>query len=326
MKLVVPMAGSQDLQDQTFSQPKTVIEIAGKPLIAHLIQKLTDLPIKKAVFIVDKERPNLRKQLQKEFNFECVFIKQVEKKGPAHAVLGAKNHIKPKEDILILFADTLIEFDPKHVTKCKTDGIVFTKTVSNPTRYGVAFINDNKITRLIEKPEIPSSDKALVGMYYFKKSKTIFESIQHIVNNEIKTKGFYHITDAIQVMVNNEYTITPQEVNYWNNCDTSQNLLEANKYLLKENNKQPNDTTTNVYIPPVHIDHTCEIKNCVIGPNVTVGKKTTITESRIKNTIIGRQSTIDGTVLNQSVIGRFTEVKSKTNKLTIGDYSEIEYS
>lgn len=327
MKLVVPMAGSQDLQEKTFSVPKSIIEIAGKPLITHLVHKLQDLNIEKAVFIVDKDRPKLRRHLEREFSFEVIFIKQVEKKGPGHAVLGAKKHVQDDDDVIILFADTLVEFDKKHVTQCKARGVIFTKKVDNPTQYGVVFVNDAKVTRLIEKPDIPSSDKAIVGMYYFKKAKDVFNALEHIVKHDIKTKGDFQVTDAIQVMVNNDVEIHARQVKYWNNCDTSQNLLLANQHLLRAKSRKKTTTLeTNVIIPPVYVHHTSEIINSVIGPNVTVNKESTIIESRVKNSIIGRGSTIEGSVLSESVIGRFADIKTKSNKLTIGDYSEIEYS
>lgn len=326
MKLIIPMAGKDDrLKPHTHTTPKALLHIAGKTLIEHVLDSVQELPIDKVIFIVDQNYPELEKTILKKYRFKPLFILQKERKGVGHAILGAKKYAQD-EEIIILFADTLIEADLKKIKKLESEAILWTKEVKDPRMYGVAFLHDGFVTKLIEKPDTPVSDKALVGAYYFKNSKKLFESLEKLISSEIMTHGEYQLTDAIQFMINEGAKIRAENVKIWYDCGNLPNLLETNKYLLLKEGHKVTGTTNTVIIKPVFIEKGAEINNSIIGPNVSIGADTIITNSIISNTIINNRSTIKDALIKDSVVGKQTKVAGTIKKLNIGDSSEIHYS
>ena len=324
MKLIIPMAGKGTrLRPHTITTPKPLVELAGKPMLGHVLDRIKDLKIKEAVFIVDEEKPNLKKYLEKNYGFKVHFEVQKDRKGIAHALYQGKKYFN-KEEVFILFADTLIEADFKKLHKTDGDGIIWTKEVEDPRKFGVVFLHDNYITKLIEKPEIPPTNKAIVGMYYLKDSSKLFSAIKNILDKQIMSKNEYQITDALQIMIEKGAKLRAGEVKMWKDCGNAQSLLEANQYLLKGLNVKTTPKTS-VIIKPVNIEPGAQIKNSVIGPNVSVGKDSYIEGSVIKESIIGKDSEIKNTVLKDSIVGSHTKVKGNGRNINIGDYSEAHY-
>ena len=323
MDLILPMAGESGLLSQGFEE-NTSLTIAGKPLIEHIIRKVDHFDFEKAIFILDKDRPTFKTYIKETFDFEAKFIKQVSKKGPAHAIYGAEKYVD--DDVFILFSDTFIEFDETLVSAFDGDGLVLTKEVENPTEYGVVFEHDKQITRMTEKPDIPSSDQAMVGAYYFRDSETLFDNIDHIIENDITSNEAFHLTDAIQLMIEEGSDIRKGEVDLWINMDRPDNLLEVNRLLLDEEDHDGYQTENSVIIPPVYFDHTVEIINSVVGPHVSLESDVTLENARVKNAILSKGCNVEGVVLDESIIGKYADIKSKSNKVTVGDYSEVQFS
>lgn len=326
MKLIIPMAEkSTGLGPHSHSTPKALIHVAGKPLIAHVLDSVSDLKADKVIFIVDDNYPELREHIKKNYSFEAVYIKQRELKGSAHAIYGAKNHAKDDE-ILILFGDSLVEVNLSKLSKCQHEGIIWTKKVDDPRKFGVVFSYDGKISRLIEKPENPISDLAMVGMYYFKKGSDLFDAIQHILKHEMTTGNAYQLTDAIQVMINNGILLNSENVNDWLDCGSIPNLLKVNNYLLEKTKGRTISGDNSVIIKPVFIEDGAQIKNSIIGPFVSIGKNTTIKNSIVKNSIINENANIQEASISECMIGKNATVKGAPKKLNIGDASEVHFT
>ena len=201
MKLIIPMAGKgKRLKPHTNTMPKALVEVAGRPILAYILDSVSTLNIDKVIFIVDRDNPELREFLTKNYKFTPIFVQQREQKGVGHAISGARKYVG-NEDVMILFGDTLIEADLKSVKKIKGDGIIWTKQVSDPRKFGVVFMYNGYISKLIEKPDMAVSDQAIVGMYYFKKPNDLFEALDYLIKNDIQTKGEFQLTDAIQLMI-----------------------------------------------------------------------------------------------------------------------------
>lgn len=326
MKVVIPMAGKGTrLKPHTHTTPKALVHVAGKPLLEHVLDSISDLTIDTVIFIVDKDYPELRKFLDKKYSFKQIYILQKERKGVAHAIYGAKKHVI-NEDVFILFADTLMQGDLKIVKKHKNDGLIWTKKVTDPRQYGVAFLHDNFISQLIEKPEEPVSDKALVGMYYFKDGNKLFESIEYLLKNDIRHKGEFYLTDAIQYLISKGLKFQAPEVTSWLDCGTVQSLLMANKELLKKVGTKTNTAKNTIFIKPVYIEKGVEIANSIIGPDVSISKGAVINGSIIKDSIVNENAIISDALLTESIIGKNTKIQGRSKKLNIGDSSEIFYS
>lgn len=326
MKLIIPMAGKGTrLKPHTHTTPKALVHVAGKPLIGHVLDNLSRIKFDKAIFIVDEDNAELRELIEKEYPFEAVYIQQKERKGISHAIKGARRHAD-NDEVVIIFADTLAEGDFNIIKNHKTDGIIWTKQVTDPSKFGVVFEHDGFISQLIEKPENPISDLAMIGMYYFKNSTKLFDAIEYIIKNDIKTKGEYQITDAIQVMINNGAKLIASNVKVWQDSGTIPNIIDTNRYLLEKNKQKVIATTDSVIKKPVFIEKGARVIGSIIGPNVSIGKDAVINKSIISDSIINKNATVENAVLKDCVIGKNTKVKGSSNKLNIGDSSEIYYS
>lgn len=326
MKLIIPMAGKGTrLRPHTHTTNKSLVHVAGKPLIAHILDSLSDLKIDEAIFILDKEQPELVELIENNYKFKGTYIQQKEQKGNGHAIFGAKKYATG-DDVFIIFGDTLVEANLKKIDKDNEEGIIWTKKVDDPSSYGVVFEQDNKITRLIEKPETPISDKAIIGMYYFNNSKKLFNALEHIIKNDIKSKGEYMLTDAIQIMIDKGDKFVSREVQRWVDTGTVPRLINTNKYLLEKSKQKTEPTKNSIIIKPVFIEKGAKIENSIIGPNVSIGKQAKINNAVISDTIVNKEAIISDAVLKQCVIGKNAKVKGNAKKLNIGDGSEIHYS
>jgi len=326
MKVIIPMAGKGTrLKPHTHTTPKSLVQVAGKPLLEHILNSISSLSIDTVIFIVDKDYPELRKLISEKYSFKPIFILQKERRGVGHAIFGARKYVI-SEEVLILFGDTLVEADFKLIKNPKEDGFVWTKQVEDPREYGVTFLYNDYISKLIEKPEQPVSDKAIVGMYYFKNSDSLFESIEYLIKNDIKSHGEYQLTDAIQNLINNGAKLKAPEVKNWFDCGTVKNLLLTNEYLLKKAVSSKGNFKNSVLIKPVYIEKGVEIIDSIIGPNVSIGKGAIIKNSIIKNSIINRNTITNNVNLKECIIGNNAKIEGTSKRLNVGDSSEVFYS
>jgi len=313
------------LKPHTNTTPKALVEVAGKPLLSYILKSVSGLKIDSAIFIVDKDNPELREFIKENFPFKAIYVQQKEQKGVGHAIYGARKYASD-DDALILFADTYIEADMKNVGKTRSDGIIWTKKVDDPRKFGVVFMYNGIVSKLIEKPDMPVSDKAIVGMYYFKKMNELFSALDYLIKNDIKTKGEIQLTDAIQMMITKGAKIEARDVGVWKDCGTIANLLDANSYLLKRMKSKNFPTKNSVIIKPVLIEKGATVINSVIGPNVSISKNAVIVDSIISQSIINKDASVRGAILKECIIGRHSKVHGAVKKLNLGESSEIHYS
>jgi glucose-1-phosphate thymidylyltransferase len=326
MKLIIPMAGKGTrLRPHTILKSKALFEIGGKPILGHILNSISKLRIKEAIFIVDEPNLELERFLKQNHKFKCSFVIQKERKGVGHAIYETKKLFNLDSEVFVLFADTLIEADVSNIKKGFHDGIIWTQKVQDPTKYGVVYLNDGIVTRLIEKPEFPDSDLAIVGMYYFKSSKVLFKSLKYIIDNDIKSKGEYQLTDAMQYMINSGSKLISRPVNIWQDCGNFESILEANKYLLNKIDIKGPAPKTSVIIKPVFIGVGSKVTNSVIGPNVSIGNDCIIDGAIIKNSVIGEEVSIQGGNMDKCLVGSNVNLKIKGKSLNLGDYSSADF-
>lgn len=257
------------------------------------------------------------------------FVIQNKREGLGHAIYLTREFIHPKEELFIVLGDTIFEADIESVLQLPTSALGL-KKVDDPREFGVAEVDDEfTITRVIEKPAIPKSNLALVGLYKIKESEELFIALEQIIKHAFKTQGEYHLTDALMLMIQQGIKFKGFKIQNWYDCGKKDILLETNAILLKklhppQNVSYPYQNT--IIIEPVSIAANCAIKNSIIGPNVTLGENTIVNYSIIRNSIIGNDATIDDVVLHDSVIGSDTFIKGLSQSLNIGDNTEIDLS
>jgi glucose-1-phosphate thymidylyltransferase len=322
MKAIIPVAGiGTRLRPHTFSHPKVLLNVAGKPIIGHIMDKLIAAGIDEAIVIVGYLGDMVEEWLLAHYNIKFTFVTQQELLGLAHAIWICKPHIVDDEPLFIILGDTIfdVDLDPVLKSPFSTLGV---KEVQDPRRFGVAVTDGEKIQRLVEKPDTPISNLAIVGLYFIRHSKILFSTIDHLIENEIKTKGEFQLTDALQLMIEGGEHFSTFPVSGWYDCGKPETLLSTNETLLRKK------TYTKEYpgciiINPVFIADNAILKNAIIGPNTTIGEQCVIKDAIIKDSIIGKDAKVVHIMLNKSIIGNNAVIRGNPHEISIGDFSEI---
>ena len=329
MKAIIPVAGAgAKLRPHTYTQPKALIPIAGKTILSFIVDQLKEVGIREFIFIVGYLGEKIQDYVQATYpQLTTHFLYQNDRLGTAHAIELAKS-IVGEDEVFISLGDTICEFDMKEVMDSPYS-VLGIKKVDDPRKFGVVEMNESFfVEHTVEKPAIPKSNDALVGIYKIKESAILFECFQHLFAENIKSNGEYHLTDAIDCMIQKGVQFKACKVKQWYDCGKKENLLEANAVLLKKTGGlqvSPSMYPHSIIIAPVSIAEGCTIENSIIGPHVTIGNNTTIKSSVVKESIIGSYTTLDEVVLDNSLIGNDAAVKGLSRTLNIGDNTEIDF-
>ena len=331
MKIIVPMAGrGSRLRPHTLTVPKPLIPIAGKPIVRRLVEDITRVcgqKIDEIAFVIGDFGEVVETELleiAKSLNAKGAIYHQDEALGTAHAILCAKEALEGP--VVVAFADTLFRAD--FTLDAEKDGIIWVQRVEDPRAYGVIKINENSvITDFVEKPQELVSDLAIIGVYFFRDGLKLSHELQYLIDNNITEKGEFQLTNALENMKQKGAEFYPGKVDEWLDCGNPIAAVHANKRVLEftandEARKALNIETTQI-IEPCFIGENVELKNCTIGPYVSVGNNTCIINSTIKNTIIQNNTSIVDADLEDSMIGSHVEYTGGKKRISIGDYSKI---
>jgi len=331
MKVIIPVAGvGTRLRPHTYTQPKPLIPVAGKPIISFIIDKLVDAGVTDFVFVIGHLGEKIREYIKKRYpELNKEFVQQQNRLGLGHAIWTARESLKDAKELFIILGDTIYDTNLEHFILME-NSCIGVRRVPNPSDFGVAEIDDNgKIIRMVEKPKIPKSNMALVGLYKINEVDILLDSLDHIVSNDLRTNDEYQLTDALMMMVEKNVNFTPLTIDNWYDCGKKEVLLKTNSMLLKKENF----ATTNlpsyyntIIIHPVAIGKNCDISSSIVGPHVTIGDNTVIHDSIVSDSIIGNYAKIEEIVLKESVIGNDTSIKGFNQSLNIGDNTEIDFS
>ncbi|MBC8173279.1 MAG: NTP transferase domain-containing protein [Chitinophagales bacterium] len=331
MKAIIPVAGvGTRLRPHTYSQPKPLIPVAGKPILGFILDRLQKAGFNEFIFVIGYLGEKIEEYVNSKYpQLKTHFVVQQTREGLGHAIWLCKDYFSAEEEIFVALGDTIFEADIESVLQMKTSALGL-KKVDDPRDFGVAEIDDAyKILKVIEKPSIPKSNLALVGLYRIIEGKKLFTALHHNIINEIRTQGEFHLTDAIMQMINDGIPFTGFRVQNWYDCGKKEILLETNAILLKKLNvltKNKDAFENTIIIDPVSIAAGCNIRNSIIGPNVTLGDNTIINYAIIRDSIIGNYATLEDVVLHHSVIGSDAYIKGLSQSLNIGDNTEIDLS
>jgi len=310
MKAIIPVAGiGTRLQPLTNKTPKVLINVAGKPMLFHLIDELVkNGKIDTIILIIGYLGEQIRSAIAKAYsssNVKFEYAEQKEMLGLGHAVYNAKKFVND-EPVLIVLGDTIFEFDLESVLANEYSAIGV-KDVEDTSRFGIVESEDGFVTRMIEKPApgTTSSKAAIAGVYFVKDGKELFKAIEYLIGNDIRTKNEYQLTDALMKMVSDGEKMAVFEIENWFDCGKPETLLSTNTYLLKREYKaeqQYDFGGTSIY-PPVFIGGGVDIKDSHIGPDVTIAEGAEIKNSRVTNSIILENAVVENAELDGVVIG-----------------------
>jgi glucose-1-phosphate thymidylyltransferase len=331
MKLVIPLAGfGTRMRPHTYSKPKPLINVAGKPVLAHILDGLSDLDIDEAIFIVGYLGEQIEDFVEKNYSFPAThYVEQKELKGQAHALWLAREYLKGP--ILIIFVDTIFESDLSVLESPDADGIAFVKEVDDPRRFGVAIVGeDGYVKRLVEKPSSMEHKLAVIGVYYIKQGEELVSAIEELMERNIQTKGEFYLADALQIMIDRGARFKVHTVDVWEDCGKPDAVLKTNRYLLKAHYDNSSDarsrTRDSVIIPPSYVAPTATIEASVVGPYATVSENAVVRDSIVRDSIVDSGATVEMASLVKSLIGAGAVVRGRFMKLNVGDSSQVEFS
>jgi glucose-1-phosphate thymidylyltransferase len=329
MKAIIPVAGAgTKLRPHTYTQPKALIPLAGKTILSIIVEQLRDAGITDFIFIIGYLGEKIQDYVTSNYpELNCHFVTQNERQGTGHAIDLTRN-IVGNEEVLIVLGDTIAEYDVFEMINSPYS-MLGVKKVDDPRNFGVAEMDEDSffVSRVVEKPAIPKSNMALVGVYKIKETEILFNCLTKIQENKIRSYDEFNLTDALECMIQKGAKFQAFKVKNWFDCGKKESLLASNAILLKKFGGNSRDSVNNnnsIIIPPVSIGEGCIIQNSVIGPNVAIGDHTIINHAIVKDSIIGAYSNLFEIVLNNSLIGSDAEVKGVSRNLNIGDNTAID--
>ncbi len=324
MKAIILLAGlGTRLRPHTYSKPKPLVQVAGKPVLGHILDSLTTLNLEETVFVVGYLGDQIEKYVTEQYpNMRARYVEQNEMKGQAHAIGLAKEYID--QPVLIIFGDTIWETDFTRLHQVKNDGLIYVKEVSDPRRFGVALVKDGFVTKFVEKPSKPISNLAVVGVYYFRNWMLLMKAIDTLIERNIQTKGEYFLADAMQLMIEDGARLEVETIPVWEDAGTREAILKTNRYLLSKQGSHARDIEGSVIIPPVYISDQANIRNSIIGPYVSISGDAEVENSILRDCIISEGSRIECAMLDTSLVGKDAHVHGAFERLNVGDSSEVD--
>lgn len=331
MRAIIPVAGAGTrLRPHTYTQPKALIPVAGKPILGFIIEELQAVGCKEFIFIVGYLGEKVRSYVETKYpDINAHFAVQEQRQGLGHAIYTARDFVDMDEEVLIMLGDTIVEVNLKEALKTE-NSVLAVKKVDDPRNFGVAEIDkDGNIVKVVEKPRFPKSNMALVGIYKIKETKALFDHLAKLVEAQEEQHGEIQLTDAIMGMIEDGIPFSSFKVDNWYDCGKIEILMETNAKLLKKRSFASKDLPffeNTIIIHPVSIAKGTRINNSIIGPNVTIGEDSEITYSILSDSIIGDFARLNHVILKQSVIGSDAYIKGFSQSLNIGDNTEIDLS
>ncbi len=329
------MAGmGKRMRPHTLTIPKPLIPVAGKPIVQKIIEDLEEVcgeGIEEVAYII---HPSFGKEVEKKLvevaeklGAKGSIHYQSEALGTAHAIMCAKEALDG--NVLIVFADTLFKAGFK-LDRSK-DGIIWVQQIEDPRQFGVVKVNaDNVITDFVEKPTEFVSDLAIIGIYYFKDGANLRKELQYLLDNDIKEKGEYQLTNALENMKSKGMKFVPGKVEEWLDCGNKNSTVFTNSRILfhmhAAGEKMVDTSVTNenaIIIQPSFVGKNVKLKNCVVGPHASIGENTSIENSVVSNCIIQTNARVKNAVIDNAMIGSYVEYLGEAKDLSIGDYTTL---
>jgi glucose-1-phosphate thymidylyltransferase len=233
MKVIIPLAGKGTrLRPHTHLVPKPMLKIAGKPVMAYILEDLERLGgVDEVIYVTGHLKEKVEEYAKTQFSLPAVFVEQVVQDGTAGAVKLAQPYVD--QDVLIIFVDTIFETDLSVIKNTDADGIIWVKEVEDYQRFGVVVTDkDGNMTKIVEKPSTPISKRANIGLYYVKNWKLLYEGIDHVLT-EPKNKGEYYLTDAFQYMIDKGAKLKVVDVEGWYDAGKLDTLIDMNQNELE---------------------------------------------------------------------------------------------
>lgn len=331
MKAIIPVAGiGTRLRPHTHTQPKVLLPVAGKPMIAHILDELVSLGFDEVTFIIGYKGEMIRDFVTANYTFKSNFVEQPEMKGLGHAIWLAKPHHTADEPVLIVLGDTIFKADLKKVFEL-SESALGVHEVEDGRRFGIVELDSKRqVKRLVEKPDNPPTNLAIVGIYYIAKPRQLFDALDELIAEGTTTAGEIQLTDALQKMLDAGEPMRTFMIDGWYDCGKAETILTTNRDLLdkrimgaKEYTEIAERYPDCVIKMPVAIAESAQLENCIVGPHVSISAKSILKDCIVRNSIIGENAEADSIILQDSLISDNAKVTGNLFRLNVGDSSEV---
>jgi glucose-1-phosphate thymidylyltransferase len=320
--IILPVAGfGTRLRPQTWTKPKPLVSVAGKPMLAHVLDRVLPLNPSKVVFITGFLGDQIETWARDNLDVPVAFVEQPEMRGQTDAILRTRELVSG--DALILFPDMLFEADFSPLRDVDADVVMFTKEVEDPSALGIAVVEDGRIVRLVEKPQEPISNLAVIGIYYVRHMSELYVAIEEQMRRGLSLKNEYFIADAIQLMIDAGARVIPLPVTEWEDCGNAETLLGTNRFLLQRQNRDVRARDGSVIVAPSFVADDAVIERSVIGPFASIGSGVTVRDSLVRDCIVEERAQISEALVDCSIVGRRARISGLARGLNIGDDSVV---
>ncbi len=342
------------LRPLTYTGAKQLVPVANKPILWYGIEAIVAAGIVDIGIIISPETGEEVKAKTGDgdrFGANITYILQEQPAGLAHAVKVAQPFLGDSPFAMYLgdnlIADSLNAFLEDFKTQ-HLDALILLCSVANPSAFGVAKVDERgRVLKLVEKPKVPPSNLALVGIYFF--SSAIHDAISTI---EPSARGELEITDAIDVLIDQQKPVEARQLeDWWLDTGKKDDLLEANRIILDtclnsavegEVDAQsqvigrvqigPRSRLVNCTVRgPTIIGSDCYLENCFIGPYSSIADRVTLIEADLEHSVILQGAKVEGIHqrIVDSLIGQRVHLKAapqrpKALRFLIGDDSQVE--
>lgn len=328
MKVILPVAGKGTrLRPHTHAKAKSLVQVAGKTVLEHIVSRLESLDVEQYIFIVDENGGQIEAFMAERFpELSCTYTVQKDRLGPAHAVWLAAPFIAPGDDVLVVFNDTIFVTDLTAISRMSADcdGLIYSKEVVDYQRFGVNVVEDGLIVDMVEKPDTPISRLAQVGLYYLKDADSFMDYLRQTIEDDETVKGEFYLPAVFMRMIADGKKFRAPEIDEWLDCGKPETLLETNRYLLKGRHHSHGEVVDSVLIEPVHVGPGAVVRNAILGPNVSVAADAVIEDCIIRDSIVNNGSMVQSVILSGSILGDSVRLSGSPKIMNIGDSSLIE--
>jgi glucose-1-phosphate thymidylyltransferase len=324
MQVLLPLAGyGKRMRPQTWSKPKPLIGVAGKPVLGHVLDTLDAASPDSYVFITGWLGEQVREYMETEHpQLIARYVVQEELKGQAHAIYLAREWLRGPT--LIVFVDTIFVGDVRNLGSEGEDGIIWTKEVPDPRRFGIVVVEDGYIKRFVEKPTTMEHRQAIIGAYWVRDGEALVEATETLMASGQSLGGEYYLADALQTMVDEGARFLTRPVSVWEDCGTPEALLHTQRYLLDHGHHREAPVKDAVLVAPVHVADGAVIRRSVVGPYVSVGIGATIEDSIVRDAVIEAGATVSRQVLANCLVGRQALLRGEVRSVNVGDNAVLE--
>jgi glucose-1-phosphate thymidylyltransferase len=324
MKAVIPAAGiGTRLRPHTLNKPKALLPVAGKPILAHIVDDLAAAGIDSFVIIVGFHGEAVRAWFAAERpGLDITYIEQERRLGLGHAIWTAREALGD-EPFFCILGDTILKADYAALLACP-DNMIAVRAVEDPRRFGVVILDGDRVAGFVEKPAEPPSNLAIVGAYLFRDAPRLWAGLDRVVYEDRRTRGEYQLTDGLQLMLESGAIFRTVTVEDWYDCGKPETWLATNRVLLDR--EQPAVPAGVVVTPPCAIAHDVEIAGSRLGPHVTVGPGARLENCDLRDCVIGAGSHLTDCRLRASLVGEHCVVQGLSGEANLGDHCEVKES